>query len=245
MSVPPVRNDRGFTLAELLVATTLLSIIMSAVYFLFYTSMGSWRAMENDFDAYRDARNVFTLLQRDIQNIHKPAGHLIEGENDELTLFVISEPMDVESGQGRQLLQVRYRYRRNTGELTREEALVEAALPKRPRPDRDLDRTRIKTRRPESFLVARNVRDFEVKYIWMPRAENRDYKQRPPRIEPILAREHKVLWGLPNAFEISMTLTEPERKDENHLVVSRLPLPPPQFYHDRERLLEMIGGSIR
>jgi len=240
-----IRKNRGFTLAELLVATTLLSLIMSAVYFLFYNSMGSWRAMEDDFDTYRDGRNVFTLIQRDIQNIHKPAGHLMEGARDEMTLFVITEAMDVEAGEGRRLMRVRYRYRRNAQELIREESLVEATLPKRPQRDRELDRSRVRVRRGEDFLVASNVRDFQLRYVWMPMPVNRDYKMPPPRIEPVLASEHKLLWGLPNAIEITMVLTEPERRTETHTIVSRIPMPPPNYFLNEERLFEMLGSAAR
>jgi len=243
MKAGTAHRNGGFTLAELLVATTLLSLVMSAVYFLFYTSMTSWRAMEDDFDTYRDGRNVFTLMQRDIQNIHKPAGHLVEGEGDELTLFVISEPMDVDSGEGRRLLRVRYRYRRAARELVREESLIEAALPRRPHPDRQLDRTRIRARRGETFLVASNVRDFQVRYVWMPLPMNRDMAHPPPRIEPVVVSKHEILWGLPNAIEITMILTEPERRDETHTLISRIPMPPPNQYLNEERLNDLLGGA--
>lgn len=40
----------GFTLVELLVASLLMSIVMAGVYTLFYSTIGTWRAVDSGYD---------------------------------------------------------------------------------------------------------------------------------------------------------------------------------------------------
>ena len=119
-----VRKEKGFTLAELMVATMLMSIVMTAVYTLFHSAIGSWRAVEQDFDPYQDARNAVTVLQREVHNLVWQAGHLFEGRNDEFTMFIATEPMNVEESEGRHLMRVRYYYNQGRKELIREAEVI-------------------------------------------------------------------------------------------------------------------------
>lgn len=230
------RNDFGFTLAELLVATTLLSLILSSVYFLFYSSMSSWRALEDDFDTYRDSRNAFTVMQRDIVNVHRPAAHLVEGEDNELTLFTMSEPMNVEAAQGRHLMRVRYRYNRTGGRLIREEALVTTTLPKQPQPGKELDRQRIKLRDEEEFVVASHVREFELRYEWMALPDQRPVDAPLPPLTPVTMEQLKSKWGLPHAIRITLLLADPEKPEESNRVELLVPLGPPTYYETESML---------
>jgi hypothetical protein len=95
--------------------------------------MSSSRQLDRPFSVQQESRLALTLLQRDIESASIRAEHLFEGDRDGLTLFTVTEPMNVEEGAGARLMRVRYRYRRAQHELVREEAMVQAALPNRPR----------------------------------------------------------------------------------------------------------------
>ena len=242
--MPAPRRNSGFTLAEVLVASILLSIVMTAVYTLFHSAIGSWRAVEHDFDAHQDARNVFTVLSRDLNNLLSGAGHLFEGEDDEITLFTVTEPMNVEHSEGRRLLRVRYFHRRSQRELVREEGMVETALPKAPVKDQDLDRTRIKVRHKKDFVLATGVRDFQVRYVWIPVPLNRNYTQPPDPIEPLMAERHSERWGLPQGLEVTLEFEDPDDASRTLTVKNILPVRAPTPYYTMNQLKEMMGSAI-
>jgi len=243
--VPSKRTQRnGFTLAELLVASMLISIVMTAVYSMFHSTIRSWRNVEQDFNSYQDARNALTLIRRDMDNYLAAASFLMEGEDDEISLFVVSEPMNVEEGAGRHLLRVRYRHKRSAGELIREEAFVDAALPNRPRGGQELDRERIETRDEEEFLIARNVKDFEVRYIWTPLPGQRDEDLPPPWIEHMYAKRHNIRWDLPQGLELTLVLEDPENPRDRMTVQSTIVTRNPSRRMKREQLNEKLKGAF-
>ena len=240
-------HNRGFTLAELLVASILLSIVMTSVYTLFHSAIGAWRAVEKDFDAYQDARNAITLLKRETGNILGNAAHLFEGEEDRFTMFTVDEPMNVEESEGRHLLRVEYSFNRNKNALIREEALVETALPQAPPLGRELDRQRIKLKKREEFVIATNVLDFQVRYIWIPIEVEPGAVliAPPPPATPVIIDRHKERWGLPQGVQVTLVVAESDGALEPLKVSAILPIRAPN--HPRrlvgpDSLEEMFGG---
>lgn len=217
----------GFTLAELLVATVLLSIVMGSVYTLFHSTIRSWRAVEGDVDFYQDARTSLTIFQRELDSIVPATAHLFEGEDNEITFFLTAEPMNVEDSEGAHLLRVRYYYSRPKKALIREEALVETALPRRPPDDRELDRQRIKLKKEEKFVLASNVDDLQFTYIWMPVPKDRDTEIPPTPIEPYELHRHKERWGLPQGVQLTMTFQDPEDRSKRLEISARMPIRSP------------------
>ena len=238
------KRNHGFTLAELLVASILMSIVMTAVYTLFHSAVGSWRAVEAEFDMYQDARNALTIFNRELDNLVWQAGHLFEGEDDEITMFIAAEPMDVEESEGRHLIRVRYYYNRAKKALMREEALVKTALPKRPPRGRELDRTRIKLSKEEKFLVASNVAEFKVRYIWTPLPLFRDPKMPPKPTEFITVDRHKERWGLPQGIEIRLVVSDPEDQSKRLAVSLKMPIRTLSFLQPKRNLLFMLGDAV-
>lgn len=208
------RRSRGFTLMELLVAVTLLSLAMTALYGLLYSTIGAWRLLDQRNNPSQKARLALTMMQRDIQSVSVRAEHLMEGDHDGITLFSVVEPMNVEEGLGTRLMRVRYRYRRAQHELVREEAMVTAALPNRPPPDKKVNPEHVELSDKMDFLIAENIEDFELRYIWSPAPEIRDTKSPPPPVEPIVVERHKENWGLPTGIEIRLILQNPEDESE-------------------------------
>ncbi len=237
-------RNRGFTLVELLIASMLLSIVMTAVYTLFHSAIGSWRAVEQDFDAYQDARNLITIFQREMNNILPRAGHLFEGEKDEVTMFIVAEPMNVEEAEGRHLLRVRYRYQRSQKKLIREEALVDMALPKQPRFGEELDRERIKLRKKEKFTIATDLVDFQIRYLWTPRPAVRDEDIPPEPVTPYKVNKHRQGWGLPQGIEIKFVIQDPDEKSKRFEWVSTMPMRAPNAMLDNKMLEERLQGLI-
>lgn len=232
----------GFTLAEVLVASILLSITMTAVYTLFYSAIGSWKSVERNFNAYQDARNVLTIISRELENNLPGANYLFEGKDDEFTFFTIAEPMNVEKAEGRHLMKVRYFLERGKDALMREEGVVKTALPKAPPVGQELDRSRIEVKNEETFMVASGIRDFEVRYVWIPVPENRDIAKPPTPAVPIRFKEHHDRWGYPQAVEIRLFFRDPDDKDRTLSVKACLPIRI-SAYRTKKQLQEMVGES--
>ncbi len=240
----PARRQKhsGFTLAELLIASTLLSIVMASVYTLFHSAVGSWRAVERDFDAYLDARSAINLISREVNNIVWQAGHLFEGEDDEFTMFTAVEPMNVEEAEGRHLLRIRYYHNKSKKTLVREEALVEMALPNEPPKGFELDRARIKVKKEEKFVVASNVRDFQIRYLWTPIPERRNPNDPPVPIEHIIVDKHRERLGLPQGIELKLVFTDPRYKKTDLTVRTRLAMHVPNRRYTKKILLGELEG---
>jgi prepilin-type N-terminal cleavage/methylation domain-containing protein len=238
------RSPDGFTLVELLVATTLLCIVMASVYTLTHSSLRTWHLAEGGFDAHLEARNVMTLFNHEYNNIAGRAGHLFEGEEKEICMFVISQPMNLKEGEGRRLMRVIYSYNRNKHTIEREEALVETALPKRPPDGKELDRARIKLARDFKTTVAENVVDFKITYIWAPLPESQNPDE-PPVPEPLIYRErHRQLWGLPQAVSIELQIENPDVNDQNYILSTAFPMRAPTVRMRRQQLEEMLSADI-
>ncbi len=233
----------GFTLIELLVATALLSIVMSSVYTLTHASLRTWNLAETGTDLYLEARNAVTLFARDYNNIVGRASHLFEGDEKEIVMFVLAQPMDLEEGEGRRLMRVRYFYNRNKNTLEREEALVETALPKRPTSADDIDRSRIKLAREYESVVADNVVDFKITYIWVPLPQDQFPDEPPVKVPPVYSERHRPLWGLPQGVELRMTFRNPDVEDQEYEVKVTLPMRAPTVRMRNEQLEEMFSAD--
>jgi prepilin-type N-terminal cleavage/methylation domain-containing protein len=238
------RGRAGFTLAEVLVATMLLAIVMTAVYTLFSSVITSWRIAESGFDVHQEARNFLSLFTRECGNITARAAHLFEGKDDTLTLFVVSEPINLEEGEGRRLMRVEYTYSRTKGVVEREEAFIEAPLPNVPPEDRPVDRGRIKTGKKFEADVAENVTRFGLRYIWIPAPPERDPKLPPEPQEPIIVERHEEKWGLPQAIEVTIETADPQLKDsEPYALRARIPIRTANQRRSREDLMKMLGTA--
>jgi prepilin-type N-terminal cleavage/methylation domain-containing protein len=234
-------TNSGFTLAELLVSTMLLSIVMTSVYMLFYTVLGSWKAVETRFETYRETRNAMTVMEHDIENYLYAASHLFEGEDDELILFVITEAMDLDEEEGAHLMRVRYYHNRSGKELIREEAVVTAALPARPAPGEDLDRERIRLSRKKKYVVAENVRRFDIQYVWAVRPQ---YMNQPPDPTEFMYRDqHRERWGLPQALRVQMQVQDPENRDKNFTIDHGIIIRAPNHPRQRDALEKLFESA--
>lgn len=237
-------KQSGFTLMELLVATTLLSIVLSSVYVLFHSSIQTWKRLEAGVNPHQDARLVMNLIARDINNLIASAGHLFEGDDQQMTLFSITEPFDKDTGEGGHLMRIEYKYNRGQKRLEREEALVETALPRVPPVNRELDRSRIKVSKKKEVTLLENVREFEITYIWMPFEEERNWKEPPSPVEPVRVQKHKLCWWLPQAIEIKMALYDPDQPDEKTVFKEVFPIRAPSAHLTEKQLQKLLKDEL-
>ena len=160
----------GFTLVELVVASTLLTIVLAGVYTTFSTSLRVWRSAESNYQTYEDARRAFGFLVRELRSIPQDALHLVKGSDDAIEFVTLTQPMYVEGAGAERLMFVRYRLvseqRGGPMVLQREEALVEGPLPR----DRQMDDLgqplAIALGRAHDFELASGVEDLSFYYMW-------------------------------------------------------------------------------
>lgn len=241
-----VRDNSGFTLAEMLVAATLLSIVMTAVYVLFHSAAGTWRLAESGFDAPRDTRFFLEQFQRECANTLTQAEYLCEGDDNRVTLFVLAEPLDVSQGEGRRLMRVEYVWNRNRGRLTRQEDYVVSAIPMMPATERDRRRVkRLKLDRGRRDVLLEGVTRFNLRYVWFPVPEIRSIAEPPPPEPPMFLDRLEQYWELPDAIEVSLRVEPPAEKDRAEEpafeLTTLVPIRAPRKLLTRAMLVRKLG----
>ena len=204
------RRGAGFTLVELIVASTLLTIVLAGVYTTFSTSVRVWRSGESNYQTYEDARRAFGFLVRELRAIPQDATHFVKGSEDRIEFVTLAQPMHVESGESERLMRVRYRLvsGRRGGAMTlqREEALVEGPLPMAGQIDDLGQPLEIALGRPHDFSLASGVERLSFYYMWA------IWKPHLPNVPPTWAEmigDSVVAGGLPEAIEVTLVLHDP------------------------------------
>ena len=158
-------------------------------------------------------------------------------------MFVLAQPMDLEQGEGRRLMRVIYSYNRNKNTLEREEALVETALPKRPTGTEEIDRSRVKLAREYKSVIADNVVDFKLTYMWVPLPQDQLPDEPPVKISPVYSDRHRPLWGLPQGVELRLKLRNPDEEEQEYEIKVTLPTRAPTIRMRNEQLEEMFSAG--
>jgi prepilin-type N-terminal cleavage/methylation domain-containing protein len=214
----PRARRAGFTLAELIVATTVLAIVMAAVYTGFRSTLRTWRMGEAHLHTFQNARTAVSIMSRELGCILGGSEHLFEGKDDELEFFTVAPPMYVKKGEGARVLWVRYRLsegRLNASDKTlkgktliREEAIVKKPLPLASPDGKEIDKKSVAKDREHKFYLADGVRGFNVAYYWIPPIERKP-GETPTWIELIEKGENRQGWGLPQGIKVTLTLDDP------------------------------------
>ncbi len=232
----------GFTLAELVVTTTILTLVMTAVYTAFGSTLRAWRRGEANLQSYQDGRTSMSILARELGCILGGSEHLFEGKHNELEFFTVSPPMDIKKGEDARVLWVRYHYNRTGHTLMRQEAVVEKPLPLQPAEGAELDKTRVKLGKKHSFDLAAkdNVLGLEITYYWVPPVE-RVADEPPEWVEPIEMKENRQGWGLPQGLRATLTVRDANSQSGKATFSFRTAFRGPTTPYNEERL-GSVGG---
>jgi prepilin-type N-terminal cleavage/methylation domain-containing protein len=264
--LPATRQHRnpnaGFTLVELLVATIILSLVMSGVYMAFSSSIRLWRLGEANLHTYQDARTSFGIMTRELNGILPGAARFIQGDDKEIQFITLAPPMDVEADEGERLLLVTYRlvrrYPRDESVLMREERVVESPLGIA-RPDEDtgeLDLSALDLGRKRKFELAGGAAAFDLSYFWgLPAAEDTgivpaaaQQAAAPVPLNFVHVEEHEMGWGMPHAIGISLTLRDPNADSGETTFTTRLTFrntsTPPEEFMDTNGLSTGTGLGL-
>lgn len=242
----PRRASAGFTLAELLVATLLATLVMSGVYFAFNSSIRLWRNGERDLQTYQDARTSMTIINRELMQMLEGSGHLMEGDDNEIEFYAVAPPFHTSEGEGARILWIRYRTRPDAGApgrtLVREERVVESPMPMRPKEDTTIDSSIIKHGRKRIFEIASGVLDFELTYLWTGEEDPQDPldPNSPPEIEIHELDEHREGDGIPQGIRISLTLVDEAAPKGRTTFTNYAVFQGPTDEYDEEG--ELLGG---
>ncbi len=214
------RASGGFTLAELLVATTMMAMVMTAVYTALHGMTRTWRASEVNLHAHHDARISMSLLTRELNSTIGGAGHLFEGSRDSVEFFTVSRSMHAEEGGGLRMMWVRYRLRNEPNEpgnrLEREEAFLEGPLPLKDADDDSISRSRVRLGRTRSFDLAHGVENLAFRYYWHPPEGHEPLGDRLETENGLLVfEENREGWGLPQGMRIELSLHDEETETPN------------------------------
>ena len=237
-----LRRSKGFTLMELLVATVLLSLVMTAVYTLFHSAIGTWKILEENGDRPRAARYAVTLLEKDIQRLSPALAHFMEGDEKEAALFVYGSAMNVELREGKHLLRVRYYYDAAKQQLLRQESRVDYSIPQRTVQDEENQGIPFSLEDEQVFVIADNVTQFELHYGWIPAVEQAPDAPPEPR-EIFYTQQHKTGWGMPQVLRFRFQMEDTER-DTPIEVERTLPLRASLYRHPLDALLDREEGGI-
>lgn len=202
----------GFTLAELVVASAVLTLVLTAVYTAFNNTAIAWRLGEGGEDFDQKARHVTALISRELHSLEPHATEYLEGADDEIAFFTIGQPMDVEAGEGPQVMYVRY-YTRDD-RLYRDEARLDGPIPVLSRDRRQIRKPKLSLEREERFVLADGVDEFRLAYVWMDTPSTaRDSGVPPPPATPIVEEGHRLGWGKPHAIRMSFRFEDEQRKE--------------------------------
>ncbi|NUM56531.1 MAG: prepilin-type N-terminal cleavage/methylation domain-containing protein [Candidatus Hydrogenedentes bacterium] len=207
-------ND-GFTLAELLVASTVLAIVLGTVYTAFSSSVSMWKIGESNIAVYQDARVALDVMTRELQNMVPDAAHLFVGSKDEFEFYAVTRPMDVEEGAEPKVLWITYRVKSDPdGEgklLIREERPVESPMPVAPPEDGTIDDTIIELGSESQFELAAGVKKLDFHYYWVQPEEGGGLfgESEAAPAEFVIRDEHEEKSGIPQAIRIDLTFIDP------------------------------------
>lgn len=107
-----IKNDKGFSLIEVLVAMTLLSIVLLVAYNLLFSGMKSWIYGEDQIDVVQNMRVGMDSMTREIRS----ANEINENKSNEKEI-VFTAPDTTFSA----VKEVRYRYDSKDKELERKD----------------------------------------------------------------------------------------------------------------------------
>lgn len=211
----------GFTLAELIVASTLMSIVLLGVYSTFHSTILHWRTGSANEATYTDARRIFTLLRYDLGGVPNDLGGLdareyFVGDNRKFEFVTVIQPMNL--GEKTVVRPMKVSYRVAGEELIRLEEPIEGPLtmPIGQGRDRGLRALELGTRFERT--IATDILGFKATYLWEPVPEH-DKNSIPMWVDLIEMNVSED--RLPNAVSVELWLRDPAGESEDSATLFR------------------------
>lgn len=207
-------SKAGFTLAELVVATTLMSIVMLGIYTTFHSTILHWRGGSENEGTYADARRIFTIIEHDLggipnDNTGVDAREFFLGDDSSIELITVIQPMNLDEHAIQRMMQVSYTLSNN--QLMREERPLESPLLASAGPNSVIRRELLEYGREYERSIAEGVIDFELTYLWTPDITWEDDSV-PAWVD--LIESDVAEYRLPDGVTIDIVLFDPA-KDPN------------------------------
>jgi len=92
-----MRRSQGFTLVELLIASSIFVVVMFTIYSAFNSGIFGYRNMEEVMDTYQAARQILERLNLDLRSsfIYSPEDVKFSGTNKQFSLLALVDVYEV------------------------------------------------------------------------------------------------------------------------------------------------------
>jgi len=196
------RNKKSFTLIELLIAVTIVTVVILSVYSAFNTGILAYKKIDSAFGSYQEARIILNKLEADLKNsfVYSKESSLFKGSAKALDFFNVSQIYDKEQ-ERTNLCRIKYQLEGATLKRTAYSGL--AAL------------TEEENVSPQDF--SNSIKDIDFEYAYIGEGEKKDilwqntWPQKEGQIEQ-----------LPLAVKIKLVLISTEAKQQKMLEFTKI-----------------------
>lgn len=115
-----LKNDHGFTLVEMLIASVILSLVISTVYFTYRTALNNSHNLQNKIELYQNAQAALDSMSTDLRGAFRE----LKGAQTQIT-FITSHSQPFTGDKNIGLAAVKYSLGNG---LVREEKLPEGII---------------------------------------------------------------------------------------------------------------------
>jgi prepilin-type N-terminal cleavage/methylation domain-containing protein len=214
--MPPklLKSKGGFTLTELVVATTLMSFVLLGIYTTFHSVVLHWRGGSENEGTYGDARRIFTIIEQDLTGIPNDvtgvdAREYFTGDDSSFECVTVAQPMNLDDRPIHRLMHVSYGV--SKGALIREEKPLESPLLVRASPDGEVHRDELEYGREFESVIGEGVMDMRITYLWTPLRDS-ETDIAPTWVS--LTETSEVDYRLPNGISIDLILYDPAKSSD-------------------------------
>jgi len=194
----PEKRISGFTLMEVLVATSIFAVVVVSIYSAFHTGMQAYRKVDASFGIYQTARLVFARIESDLRNsfVYTEDDSRFTGTADSFNLLSVLPSYD---NSGKASLNIcRVKYAMQDGGFARSLFKGLEAFKEGPKDEPQTLSSSIKA---VSFEYAFSKREFSETYEWQDSWPKRD--------------EEEQKKSLPLAVKIKLSIEEAAQKADS------------------------------
>jgi prepilin-type N-terminal cleavage/methylation domain-containing protein len=192
---------KSFTLIELLIAVTIITVILLSIYSAFNTGVLSYKKIDASFDVSQEARVIFNRLEIDLKNSfpYKKDASLFKGANQHLDFFTVLDIYDKDTAYT-EICRIKYQF--DAGTLKRMAFVANTAIDENGNPQVEELSANIKS---IDFQYASDDKTGKEAFIWQATWPQDDTQQNQ----------------MPIAVKIKLTIIDRNEKRENLIEFSK------------------------